>query len=318
MTEATLTDAGFTDREWREMRAYVNGTENVLPRWIEKDPARHFKRMMAHLDSLDSRSPRRDAVGVDQTELIRVIAKAWASIGSLQRTLEETLEHQAVSARRFISSGEAKAIADAVLAAFQLSPPQAEGLHEQKNAFILKIVECWPEAPPSVVDWVADACIGIVLPAPSAPVEPQAEADLHGARDLIDEDHAMLDEALEIASGLDRNGAPVEPTTDSVVAEIQKRHADCEKYKLYGLEGEESHRDRATLLRLLRASRLTGKGWRPISEAPIDREIIYRANRNGFYVSSCKWREPDEGKSGGWWDDACTEFVEPTGWIDMP
>jgi hypothetical protein len=31
-----------------------------------------------------------------------------------------------------------------------------------KTFFVLKISECWSEAPPSVVDWIADACIGIV------------------------------------------------------------------------------------------------------------------------------------------------------------
>ena len=42
----------FSDREWKEMRAYVNGKNTVVPKWIEQDPGRQFKRMSAYLDAL--------------------------------------------------------------------------------------------------------------------------------------------------------------------------------------------------------------------------------------------------------------------------
>ncbi len=42
----------FSDREWKEMRAYVNGKNTAVPKWIEQDPGKQFKRMSAYLDAL--------------------------------------------------------------------------------------------------------------------------------------------------------------------------------------------------------------------------------------------------------------------------
>jgi hypothetical protein len=60
-------------------------------------------------------------------------------------------------------------------------------------------------------------------------------------------------------------------------------------------------------------------GWRTMESAPKDgTDIIYKANRNGEYVSSCAWRSADEGQQEGWWDDACTEYAEPLAWTPLP
>lgn len=55
--------------------------------------------------------------------------------------------------------------------------------------------------------------------------------------------------------------------------------------------------------------------WLPIETAPRDVPIIYWHPKR--FVSSCEWREPDEGVEGGWWDDAITEYVGPVAWL-MP
>lgn len=64
--------------------------------------------------------------------------------------------------------------------------------------------------------------------------------------------------------------------------------------------------------------------WLPMSEAPRDgTEIIVllkdpsRAHHPHF-VSSAVWRDEDEGVQKGWWDDACTSYWEPLGWLPHP
>ena len=40
----------FTEDEWTDMRRYIaNG--HAVPKWIERDPARHFKRWCLHWDT---------------------------------------------------------------------------------------------------------------------------------------------------------------------------------------------------------------------------------------------------------------------------
>lgn len=48
-------------------------------------------------------------------ELIELIARAWAKHGALESTLEETFDRRKILAGRFTCSGEAAAIADAVM-----------------------------------------------------------------------------------------------------------------------------------------------------------------------------------------------------------
>lgn len=65
---------------------------------------------------LDGDSPAEPVTVAGREALVSIIAKAWASIGSIEKTIEETLERRAVLAMRFVSSGEAAVIADSILA----------------------------------------------------------------------------------------------------------------------------------------------------------------------------------------------------------
>lgn len=53
--------------------------------------------------------------------------------------------------------------------------------------------------------------------------------------------------------------------------------------------------------------------WQPIAAASKRSPIIYW--NSGGFVSSCIWRDADEGVQEGWWDDAITEYVEPAAYL---
>lgn len=62
--------------------------------------------------------------------------------------------------------------------------------------------------------------------------------------------------------------------------------------------------------------------WQPIDSAEHNgTEIIYwnttSSTKGEGFVSSCVWRDADEGIQGGWWDDSITEIAEPEYWL-MP
>lgn len=80
-----------------------------------------------------ARLAERSSPRMEREGLIRVIAIAWAEKSSLRPTLEQTLEYQAIQAKRFIASGEAAGIADAILRAFT-APPSDTARTEGENS----------------------------------------------------------------------------------------------------------------------------------------------------------------------------------------
>lgn len=201
-------------------------------------------------------TPRRDVAGVDQLlSALKPFADEFIARKQGPRT---TTDDDIIYGALVITRRDLRR-AHEVFAAFpQLSPPQAESLHERKNAFILMIVECWPEAPPSVVDWVADACIGIVLPASSAPVEPTTDAltkhaeTVRWAFSTVTDDHnkdpltnalanALLDYDTALAETLSTLRASRLTGKSSAVAEIEVERERQKSVEGWTIEHDDEH-----------------------------------------------------------------------------
>lgn len=56
--------------------------------------------------------------------------------------------------------------------------------------------------------------------------------------------------------------------------------------------------------------------YQDFADAPADgTEVVYL--HKGGYISSCAWRDADEGQNEGWWDDAIGEYVTPSHWLGV-
>ncbi len=60
--------------------------------------------------------------------------------------------------------------------------------------------------------------------------------------------------------------------------------------------------------------------WKPVTDDTRRLgEIVYwntiSSVKGEGFISSCIWRDADEGVEEGWWDDSCTENVQPDWWL---
>ena len=98
-------------------------------------------------------------------------------------------------------------------------------------------------------------------------------------------------------------------TPDQIVERLER--AITQEYDLCAYEDE--------VLALCAAYRELA-GWKPVTEHTRGLgEIVYwtttSSTKGEGFISSCKWHEADEGVQEGWWDDSCTEIVDPDWWL---